>query len=81
MKLKFHFLFLIALTLACLTNPAAAQTNFVATNAPNDSVANGYLQVQEQLHAARLAIEENRQIAVDEAKKNSEALALRLRLL
>jgi tetratricopeptide (TPR) repeat protein len=81
MKLKFHFLFLIVLTLAWLANPAAAQTNFVATNAPNDSVANGYLQVQEQLHAARLAIEENRQIAVDEAKKNSEALALRLQSL
>jgi tetratricopeptide (TPR) repeat protein len=81
MKLKFYFLLLSTLTLALLSNSALAQTNFIATNAPNDSVANGYLQVQEQLHATRLAIEENRAVAADEAKKNAEVLAVRLQSL
>ena len=52
------------------------------TNAPiaetNDILANGYLQIQQQLHAARLAIEENRLISAEEARKNADVLNTRI---
>jgi tetratricopeptide (TPR) repeat protein len=81
MKLKSFTLFplvLIAVWLAVA--PVNAQTN-VATAFTNDAVANGYLQIQEQLHAARLAIEANSLAAAEDAKKNSDALNARLQSL
>lgn len=57
--------------------PLFAQTN-AAVALTNDVVANGYLQIQEQLHAERLAIEENRALATEEAKKNADALNTRI---
>jgi len=65
---------------ALLAGTAGAQTNFPAST-NTDAVANGYLQIQEQLHATRMAIEDGRMVAADEAKKNAEAIAARLEAL
>ena len=81
MKRKLSILFPLVLAAAWLAvAPAHAQTN-AATVFTNDAVANGYLQIQEQLHAARLAIEANGIIAAEDAKKNADALAARLQSL
>ena len=58
----------------------AADTNF-ATVFTNDAVANGYLQIQEQLHATRLDIEASSLAAAEDAKKNSDVLNARLQSL
>jgi tetratricopeptide (TPR) repeat protein len=79
MKMKLTLMFWLLLATAIFTTPARAQTNAFGTN--NDTVANGYLQIQEQLHATQLAVEENRLTAADEARKNAETLAARLQSL
>ena len=70
----------VIIAAALLARTAAAQTNF-STTTNTDAVANGYLQIQEQLHATRMAIEDGRMVAADEAKKNAEAIAARLEAL
>lgn len=54
-----------------------AQTN-VSTVLTNEALVNGYLQIQEQLHAARLAIEESRLNSAEEARKNADVLNARI---
>ncbi len=78
MNPKALFPLLIAAVLLAL--PATAQTNSAATT-NSDALMNGYLQIQEQLHATRMAIEDGRVIATDEAKRNAEAIAARLEAL
>ena len=51
------------------------------TNSPRDNVANTFLQIQEQIHATQLAIEQGQQDAVNAAKGNADALATRLQAL
>jgi tetratricopeptide (TPR) repeat protein len=79
MKPSLTLILLTMLTAAFLTMPARAQTNSFGTNI--DATANGYLQIQEQLHATQMAVEENRLAAADEARKNAETLAARLQSL
>lgn len=55
----------------------SAQTN-APVSATNDILANGYLQIQEQLHETRLAIEASRVVSAEEAKKNTDALNARI---
>jgi tetratricopeptide (TPR) repeat protein len=78
MKLKFApiLLLVLATVFAGAAEPAELPFHFPAVT--NDAIANGYLQIQEQLHATQLAIEANRQIAADAAQKNADALAARL---
>ncbi len=79
MKTKLSLIFSLVVTAAIFAMPAPAQTNSPGTNF--DAVASGYLQIQEQLHATQLAVEENRLTAADEARKNAESLAARLQSL
>lgn len=73
-------LFPLALAITLLALPARAQTNSAAiTN--NDVVVNGYLQIQEQLHATQMAIADIRAAAADDAKRNAETIAARLEAL
>ena len=44
-------------------------------------MANGYLQIQEQLHAAQLAIQEERQTFAAAAKRNTDEMAARIQAL
>jgi tetratricopeptide (TPR) repeat protein len=70
----------LAFAAALLALPARAQTNSPAvTN--NDMVMNGYLQIQEQLHATQMAIEDIRAAGAVDAKRNADAIAARLESL
>ena len=70
----------LAFAAALLALPAWAQTNSPAiTN--NDTVMNGYLQIQEQLHATQMAIEDIRAAGAVDAKRNADAIAARLESL
>ena len=81
MKLKLSLTFPLVLAAAWLAvAPANAQTN-IHTVFTNDAVANGYLQIQEQLHATQIAIEASRQLAAEESQRNADALAARLQSL
>jgi tetratricopeptide (TPR) repeat protein len=87
-------LFLVARIFAAGTNDAAvvpdgggAVTN-ASTPAANaspavtrDEMANNYLQIQEQLHATQLAIEQNQEAALETSQSNALALAQRLQSL
>lgn len=55
----------------------SADTNALA----NSDLLRNYLQLQEQLHTAQLAIERNRREAADAAARNAEAIATRLQTL
>ena len=63
----------------------AAETDSVSpppsADAATQAVVNGYLQIQEQLHATLLAIENNRQQAEAEAATNAAALTARIQAL
>jgi tetratricopeptide (TPR) repeat protein len=61
----------------------AAETNSVssAADATTQSVVNGYLQIQAQLHDTQLAIEDNRREAAAEFKRNTDALTARVQEL
>ncbi len=65
---------------ALLATPSRAQTNSPAST-NNDAVVNGYLQIQEQLHATQMAIAEIRAAAADDARRNADAIAARLEAL
>jgi tetratricopeptide (TPR) repeat protein len=70
----------LALAAVLLALPARAQTNApAATN--NDAMVNGYLQIQEQLHATQMAIADIRAAAADDAKRNADTIATRLEAL
>lgn len=79
-------LFLAARIFAADTNtPAAADGDAGGINVSNlvtrDEMTGNYLQIQEQLHAAQLAIEQNQEAALQASQSNALALAERLRAL
>jgi tetratricopeptide (TPR) repeat protein len=63
----------------------AADTNSVSSPTPAEIAAqnavNGYLQIQEQLHDTRLAIEDSRQEAATDAKQTADLLTARIQTL
>jgi tetratricopeptide (TPR) repeat protein len=62
----------------------AEETNSVpapATDTATQSVVNGYLQIQAQLHDTQLAIENNRAEAAAAAQRNADAMAARIQTL
>jgi len=62
--------------------PATPVSAVTDTNTPaNIESLRNYLQLQEQLHTAQLAIERNRREAADAAARNAEAIAERLQTL
>jgi len=78
----------LTLLCACLVlgpRLASAETNAVPEaqdlGAMTQSVVNGYLQIQAQLHDAQIAIEASRREMVDEAKRNTDALTARIQTL
>ena len=76
----------IALLASGVVNPASAQET-PATSAPpaavtdtnSEATLRAYVQLQEQLHAAQLAIERARKEADQAASRNADAVAARLR--
>lgn len=87
MKLQFNrriiaacaVLFLAARILAADTNNADGTNNAPAFT--RDEMQNNFLQIQEQLHAAQLALEQNQQAALETSQSNAAALAARLQSL
>ena len=65
--------FLAARLLAADTNGTEAVTR--------DEMANNYLQIQEQLHATQLAIQQNQEAALEAAQSNATVLVARLQSL
>jgi tetratricopeptide (TPR) repeat protein len=79
--MNFHRKFLtIGAGLLLAANVFAGATNAVPGGTPDD-VSNNYLQIQEQIHATQLAIEQSQQAAADAAKSNADMLAARLQSL
>ncbi|HVU26757.1 MAG TPA: tetratricopeptide repeat protein [Verrucomicrobiae bacterium] len=76
----------MAVSVGCLLSAQIlfAQTNVISST-PTDTLPqntlNGYLLIQEQLHATQLAIENNRQAAEAEAKRNADELSTRIQTL
>ena len=66
-------IFLAARILAADTNGPAAITR--------DEMTGNYLQIQEQLHAAQIAIEQNQEAALETSQSNAVALSQRLQSL
>jgi tetratricopeptide (TPR) repeat protein len=79
MKFKFKIIFFCALLTTIFS--AHAQTNFPTATTNNNDVANGYLQIQEQLQATRIAIEDSRELAAQDSKKNADELSARMQAL
>lgn len=73
-------LFLSAQAFAQDTNGVAGATNASAA-VTRDEMASNYLQIQEQIHATEIAIEQNQAAALEASKSNAQVLALRLQSL
>jgi tetratricopeptide (TPR) repeat protein len=80
MNLHFERRFFAACTMFFL----AARMLAADTNAPavtRDEMTRNYLQIQEQIHATQIAIEQNQEIALETSRSNALALAARLQSL
>jgi len=81
MMFRLNFL-LVCVCVSLGARAFAAESELVspppATDATTQAVVNGYLQIQEQLHATLLAIDNSRREAEAEAATNSAALTARL---
>jgi tetratricopeptide (TPR) repeat protein len=80
--------FLITFSCFILATPIFAETNSISslpapstTDVLTQNLANGYLQIQEQLHDAQLAIENTRREMATEAKQNADAMTTRIQSL
>lgn len=80
MKTNLTLIFLLVLTIAGLSVSAETPAMPSVANTNTDA-ANGYLQIQQQLHEMQLALEQSRVTAADEAANNAEVLATRLQAL
>ena len=81
MNLRFcQKLFSVCASLFLTAQLFAADTNGVAP-VTRDEMANNYLQIQEQLHATQLAIEQNQEAALEMAQSNALVLQARLQAL
>jgi tetratricopeptide (TPR) repeat protein len=78
-------IFLVCAGLVLGAKLFAAQTNSIAPPSPADAsaqnAANGYLQIQQQLHDTQVALENNRAEAAAAAQRNADAMAARLQAL
>ncbi len=86
MNTYFRLIFSLAGTLLFSAAPAVAAELDSSSPPPisdlsTQSVVNGYLQIQAQLHDAQLAIENSRREAAAESKRNADALAARIQTL
>ncbi len=88
MNAKFRLIFFtVCAGFAVGTRLFAAETNSfsppppVGAAAPATVTMNGYLQMQEQLHAVQLSIESNRQEAAVTAQRNADTMAARIQTL
>ena len=79
--MNLHRTFLTLCAGLLLAAKAFGEDTNAAPAAPHDDVSNNYLQIQEQIHATQLAIEQSQLAAADAAKSNANVLATRLQAL
>jgi len=79
--MNLHRTFLTLCAGVLLATKAFGQATNATPTAPHDDVSNNYLQIQEQIHATQLAIEQSQQAAAGAAKSNADVLAARLQSL
>src|SRR6185437_11740561 len=80
MKSDFSKIFAICFAIFFAAQLFAQETNSISSAATND-VANGYLQLQAQLHAAQMQIEQSREENAALAQSNVDAMNLRIQQL
>ncbi len=81
MRLNFNQKFFTLCVIAFLAVRVLAENTNSTSNQTNDAAAASFLQIQEQLHAAQLAIQQNQQAAADASKNNLDLLGSRLQSL
>ena len=82
MKLSLSKIFILACWIELVAAQSfSAETNSVSASTNADVVVNGYLQIQAQLHATQLQIEQGREEAAAEAQSNAAAMAARIQAL
>ena len=82
MKLSLSKIFILACWIELVAAQSfSAETNSVSASTNADAVVNGYLQIQAQLHATQLQIEQGREEAAAEAQSNAAAMAARIQAL
>jgi tetratricopeptide (TPR) repeat protein len=81
MRLNFHGKFLVVCAVAFLAIRVWGNDTNQITAAASDATTSNLLQIQEQLHAAQLAIQQNQQAVADASKSSAELLAARLQSL
>jgi tetratricopeptide (TPR) repeat protein len=75
-------IFLFCASLVCGARLLAAETNSISpADLAAQNAVNGYLQVQEQLHDAQMAIETSREEAAAAAQRNADAMSARIQSL
>jgi tetratricopeptide (TPR) repeat protein len=80
MNARLRRIFLIMVAGAAFRAVVFAETNAAPTGLPPDA-ANGFLQIQQQLHDTQLAIEQSRHQADAEARRSTEEMAARFQSL
>ena len=73
-------LLMVLILSTCSAGVLAAETNSAVTPLPADA-ANGFLQIQQQLHDTQLAIEHNRQQVEAETRRSAEDMTARIEAL
>jgi tetratricopeptide (TPR) repeat protein len=81
MKSDFLKIFTICLAIFFAAQLFAAETNSISSSAATNDIANGYLQLQAQLHATQLQIEQSREENVVLSQSNLDAMNLRIQQL
>jgi tetratricopeptide (TPR) repeat protein len=80
MNARMRRIFLILFACTAFRAGVLAETNATATALPPDA-ANGFLQIQQQLHDTQLAIEQSRKQTDAEARRSAEEMTARLQSL
>jgi tetratricopeptide (TPR) repeat protein len=81
MRLAFNQKFFAGCLVVFLAMGGFADNTNQSSGLTNDAATQNFLQIQEQLHATQLAIQQNEQAAAEAAKSNMDALAARLQSL
>jgi len=81
MKLNFYPTLLLFTAALLLAAPLKAQDTNGTNAVTRDELTSNYLQIQEQLHATQLAIEQNQEVAMESSQSNALVLTARLQSL
>lgn len=81
MRINFNQKFLTVCVIAFLAVRVLAENTNAVSGQTNDATTASFLQIQEQLHAAQLSIQQTQQAAAEASKNNLDQLGTRLQSL